>query len=70
VHAVLYVGLGVRRNSGGNENVPMIHQAAFSQVEVKDILLKPLEVNRMGGSSTNAGMSDFEMQKRSYMVYD
>jgi hypothetical protein len=39
----------VRRNSRENENVPMIHQATFSQVEVKDILSKPLEVRRMGG---------------------
>jgi hypothetical protein len=49
MYAVLYVGLGVRRNSGGNESVLMIHQATFSQVEVKDILSKPLEVSRMGG---------------------
>jgi hypothetical protein len=67
VYAVLYVGLGVRRNSGGNENVPMIHQATFSQVEVKDILSKPLEKRRMG-KSMNAGMSDFEMLKRSMIV--
>jgi hypothetical protein len=49
VYAVLYVELGVRRNSGGKENVPLIHQATFSQVEVREILSKPLEVSRMGG---------------------
>jgi hypothetical protein len=53
VYAVLYVGLGVRRNSGGKENVPLIHQATFSRVEVREILSKQLEVSRMGGEYEN-----------------
>jgi hypothetical protein len=57
--ALLYVGLGVRRNSGGKENVPLIHQATFSRVEVREILSKELEVSRMGGS-TKTSTNDFE----------
>jgi hypothetical protein len=53
VCAVLYVGLGVRRKSGGKENVPLIHQATFSRVEVRKILSKQLEVSRMGGEYNN-----------------
>jgi hypothetical protein len=50
---VLYVGLGVRRNSGGNENVPLIYQATFLRVEVREVLLKELKVSRMGGEYKN-----------------
>jgi hypothetical protein len=49
VYAVLYVGLEIRKNTGGKDNVPLVHQATFTTLEVRDILSKPLNVNRMSG---------------------
>jgi hypothetical protein len=48
VYAVLYVGMDIRKMTKGKGNVPLIHQSTFSRLEVREILLKPLEVNKMG----------------------
>jgi hypothetical protein len=49
VYAVLFIGLNVRSNTGGKDNVPLVHQATFTTLEVIQMLSKQLDVNRMGG---------------------
>jgi hypothetical protein len=40
VYAVLFIGLNVRSNTGGKDNVPLVHQATFTTLEVREMLLK------------------------------
>jgi hypothetical protein len=49
VYAVLFIGLNVRSNIGGKDNVPLVHQATFTTLDVREMLSKQLDVNRMGG---------------------
>lgn len=50
VYAVLRVGLKVFQNTDGKEGgIPLIHQATFSEKEVRSILSVDLDVRALGG---------------------